>query len=256
MSKEGKYIYCIVASSQERNFGPIGIGERGDEVMTISYENLSMVVSNHPLARFVLEPKTILAHEKVTEKIMREYSSVLPVKFGTVARNADEIRNLLDRRYREFIDLLNYFENKIELNIKCEWKSMDDVFLKIGEEHREIKMLKKKIQQNNCESDTRKMVELGKRVEQELMRRNEEAGDAILSALKKTAVDYKVNKVSDEKMFLNAAFLVDSGREKEFDNIVDDLNEEYGNEVNFIYAGPFSPYNFVDITIYPEDWEE
>ena len=255
MSGEGKYIYGIVASSQERNFGPIGIGERGDEVMTISYENLSMVVSNHPVAKFVLEPKAILAHEKVVEKIMQEYHSVLPVKFGTAARNADEVRNLLDRRYREFMDLLNYFENKIELNIKCEWKSMNDVFLRIGEEHQEIKMLKEKIQQNNCESDIGKMVELGKIVEQELMRRNEDAGDAVLSALKKTAVDYKVNNVSDEKMFLNAAFLVDSGREKEFDNIVDDLNEEYGGTVNFIYAGPFPPYNFVDITIYPEDWE-
>ena len=255
MSEEGKYIYCIVASSQERNFGPIGIGERGDEVMTISYENLSMVVSNHPVARFVLKPGTVLAHEKVIEKIMQEYNSVLPVKFGTVARNADEIRDLLDRRYREFMDLLNCFENKIELNIKCEWKSMDDVFLKIGKEHQEIKMLKEKIQQNNCESDAGKMVELGKIVEQELMRRNEDAGDVILSALKKTAVAYKVNKTSGEKMFLNAAFLVDSGREREFDNIIDDLNDEYSGAVNFIYAGQFPPYNFVDIIIYPKNWE-
>ena len=223
--------------------------------MTISYENLSMVVSNHPLAKVVLEPRAVLAHEKVIEKIMEEYNSVLPIKFGTVARNADEIRNLLDRRYREFMDLLNYFENKIELNVKCQWKDMDDVFMKIGEEHQEIKILKEKIQQNNCESDTGKMVELGKRVEKELLKRNEDAGDAVLSALKKIAVDYKINNVSDEKMFLNTAFLLDSGREKEFDNIVDDLNEKYGNAVKFIYAGPFSPYNFVDITIYPEGWE-
>lgn len=255
MSGEGKYIYCIVASSQERNFGPIGIGERGDEVMTISYENLSMVVSNYPLAKFVLEPKTVLVHEEVIEKVMQEYNSVLPVRFGTVARNADEIRNLLDRRYREFMDLLNYFRDKIELNVKCEWKSMDDVFLRIGEEHKEIKVLKEKIRQNNGESDTGKMVELGKIVERELMRRNEDAGDAILRALKKNVVDYKVNKVSSENMFLNAAFLVDFGREREFDNIVDDLNEEYGGAVNFIYVKSFPPYNFVDINIYPEKWE-
>ena len=255
MSGEGKYIYCIVASSQERNFGPIGIGERGDEVMTISYENLSMVVSNYPLAKFVLEPKTVLVHEKVIEKIMQEYNSILPVKFGTVAQNADEIRNLLDRRYREFMDLLNYFENKIELNVKCEWKNMNDIFLRIGEEHQEIKMLKERIRQNNCESDAGKMVELGKMVEQELMRRNDDACEVILNALKKTVVDYKVNNVSNEKMFLNAAFLVDFGREKEFDNIVDDLNEEHGDAVDFIYAKPFPPYNFVDINIYPENWE-
>ncbi|MCG8341268.1 MAG: GvpL/GvpF family gas vesicle protein [Chlorobiales bacterium] len=255
MSEEGKYIYCIVASSQERNFGPIGVGERGDEVMTISYENLSMVVSNHPLTRIMLEPKTIIAHEKIIEKIMREYNSVLPVKFGTVARNADEIRDLLDRRYREFMSLLNYFENKIELNVKCVWENLNDVLLKIGKEHQKIKMLKKEIQQNDFESDTEKMVALGKIVEGELIRKREDVSDVILSVLKKIAVDYKANDLSDEKMLFNAAFLIDSGREKEFDNIVDDLSEEYKNVVSFIYSGPFPPYNFVDITIYSEKWE-
>ena len=51
MEKEGKYIYCIIESKQERNFGPIGIGERGDEVLTIGYDDLSMVVSNHPITK-------------------------------------------------------------------------------------------------------------------------------------------------------------------------------------------------------------
>ena len=49
--KEGKYIYCIIATSQERDFGPIGIGSRGDDVLTVGYNDLSMVVSNHPMTR-------------------------------------------------------------------------------------------------------------------------------------------------------------------------------------------------------------
>ena len=252
MSETGKYIYCIVASSQERNFGPIGIGGEENEVMTISYENLSMVVSDHPLSKFVLKPETILAHEKVIEAVMKEYSGVLPVKFGTVAKNADEIRDLLDRRYREFMDFLKYFENKIELNVKCEWKSMNDVFQEIGGEHED---LKEKLLANKGGVDKETMIQVGKIVEEELMKKREEVSDAVLNALRKIAVDYKVNRKSNEKSFLNVAFLVDSGREKEFDGVVDDLYEEYGGKVHFSYAGPFPPYNFVDIVIYPENWE-
>ena len=33
--KEGKYIYCIIASSEAQSFGPLGIGGRGDELHTI-----------------------------------------------------------------------------------------------------------------------------------------------------------------------------------------------------------------------------
>ena len=48
MQQEGKYIYCVVETEQERNYGPVGVGARGDEVLTIGYDDLSMVVSNHP----------------------------------------------------------------------------------------------------------------------------------------------------------------------------------------------------------------
>ena len=40
MEKEGKYIYCIIGTKQDRNFGPIAIGESGDEVLTIGYDDL------------------------------------------------------------------------------------------------------------------------------------------------------------------------------------------------------------------------
>ncbi|MCG2820283.1 MAG: GvpL/GvpF family gas vesicle protein, partial [Candidatus Atribacteria bacterium] len=97
MEKEGKYIYCIIDTKQERNFGPIGIGGRGDEVLTIGYDDLSMIVSSCPMTKFIVSRENMLAHMRVIEKVMNEFDSVLPVRFGTVAFNADEIRNLLDR---------------------------------------------------------------------------------------------------------------------------------------------------------------
>jgi hypothetical protein len=50
-------------------------------------------------------------------------------------------------------------------------------------------------------------------------------------------------------MFLNAAFLVDKGREKEFDNRVDELERSYGDRVKFKYVGPVPPFNFVNIVV-------
>ena len=70
MEKEGKYIYCVIASSQERSFGPMGIGERGDDVSTIGYNDLSMVVSSHPIAKLVVNREDMIAHEKVIEAVM------------------------------------------------------------------------------------------------------------------------------------------------------------------------------------------
>jgi len=256
VEKEGKYIYCIIGAKQERNFGPIGIGGRGDEVSTISYDDLSMVAGNCLMSKLEVSRQNLLAHEKVIEEVMKEFDSVLPVRFGTIASGADEIRNLLDRRCREFKTALRDMEHKIELGVKGIWKNMDVVFKEIVEENKDIKKMKEKLQNDKTKKNIQAKMEIGKMVAQSLERKKEKEAEKIVDTLRRTVVNYKLNKTMGDEMFMNAAFLVDKGREKEFDNIMDDLSEEYKNRVKFMYAGPLPVYNFVSIVIYPEEWEK
>jgi len=255
MEKEGKYIYCIIGTKQERNFGPMGIGARGDEVLTIGYDDLSMVVSNHPLARLAANRENMLAHQKVIEEVMKEFDSVLPVRFGTIASSADEIRNLLDRRYREFKSALIDMDHKVELGIKGIWKNMDVIFNEIVEENETIKNLKNAVEEKDSRNAQAKM-EVGRLVKQALDKKKEKQAEEIVDRLRRTSYEHKLNKTIGDEMFMNAAFLVNKGREKEFDNIVDDLSDEYENKIKFMYAGPLPVFNFVNIVIYPEEWEK
>jgi uncharacterized protein YpuA (DUF1002 family) len=99
-------------------------------------------------------------------------------------------------------------------------------------------------------------MEVGKMVEKALEKKKEKEAERIVDALRRTSSDYKLNKTISDEMFVNAAFLVDKGREKEFDNIMDDLSEEYKDRVKFMYTGPLPVFNFVNIVIYPEEWEK
>jgi hypothetical protein len=256
MEQEGKYIYCIIETKQERNFGPIGIGGRGDEVLTISYDELSMVVSNHLMTKMVVSRENLISHEKVIEEVMKEFDSVLPVRFGTIATNADEIRNLLDRRYREFKNLLRQMERKVELGVKGLWKNMGLIFEEIVEENKEIKRTKQNLERDKTRKAIQTKIEVGRMVARALEKKKEKEQALIIKTLKDTAVDYKLNKTLGDEMFINASFLVDKGREKEFDNIMDDLSEKHKDRIKFIYAGPLPPFNFVNVVIYPEEWEK
>lgn len=255
MIKEGKYIYCIIGTKQERNFGPIGIGGRDDEVLTVGYDELSMIVSNHPMTKFVVSRENMLAHERVIEEVMKEFDSVLPVRFGTVASNTDEIRNLLDRRYREFKILLRDMDHKVELGVKGIWRDMDIIFKEIVEEEKEIKRAKEGIQNDSGKKNIHDRIEVGRMVEEALVKKKEKEAERIIDALRRTFFDCKLNMSIGKEMFINAAFLVDKGREKEFDNIMDDLSDEYKERIKFLYAGPLPIFNFVNIIIYPEEWE-
>ena len=137
---EGQYIYCIVGTGEARNFGPIGIGDRGDPVTTIAYRDLGAVVSSIPMTKYVVSKENMISHEKVIEAVMKDHT-LLPVRFYTVAPNAEEIRSLLRRRYMEFKKLLRELDNKVELGLKAVWRDMDAILQEIMNENAEIKVL-------------------------------------------------------------------------------------------------------------------
>jgi len=255
MEKEGKYIYCIIETKQERNFGPVGIGKRGDEVLTIGYDDLSMVVSNFPLTELTASKENMLAHQKVIEDVMKEFDSVLPVRFGTIASSVDEVRNLLDRRCREFKTVLRDMDHKIELGVKGIWKNMETIFSEIVEENKAIKNLKEALTGKNG-NDMQAKMDLGRMVKKALDEKKQKQAGKIIDRLRRTSYEHRLSNTISDEMFMNAAFLVGKGREKEFDNIMDDLGNEYKNRIKFMYAGPLPVFNFVNIVIYPEEWEK
>ncbi|MCJ7728846.1 MAG: GvpL/GvpF family gas vesicle protein [Sedimentisphaerales bacterium] len=255
MEKQGKYIYCIIETKQERNFGPVGIGGRGDEVLTIGYDDLSMVVSNYPLTKITANRENMLTHQKVIEEVMKEFDGVLPVRFGTIASGADEVRNLLDRRYREFKTALRDMGHKVELGVKGIWKNMDAIFSEIVKENEAISNLKAALAERNS-NDLQAKMGLGRMVKKALDAKKEKQAEEIVDRLRRTSYEHKLNDTIGDEMFMNTAFLVDKGREKEFDNIIEDLSDEYKDRVRFMYAGPLPVFNFVNIVIYPEEWEK
>jgi len=226
---EGQYVYCVIETGGARNFGPIGIGERGDAVITIAYRDLSTVVSSVPMNKYVVSSKTISTHERVIEMVMRDYT-VLPVRFYTVAPNAEDIRNLLRRRYPEFKRLLREMDNKVELGLKCLWRDMNTV-------------LKEVVEESKNRNATDQIIKLA------LQDKKAREGEPIIQPLRKISGNFCLNQTYGDDMLMNAAFLVDKSREKEFDNEVARLAAQYEGRIMFKYIGPAPPYSFVNIAI-------
>eukprot|EP00831_Metopus_contortus_P084274 TRINITY_DN9525_c0_g1_i9.p3 TRINITY_DN9525_c0_g1~~TRINITY_DN9525_c0_g1_i9.p3 ORF type:complete len:191 (+),score=51.25 TRINITY_DN9525_c0_g1_i9:163-735(+) len=168
MESEGKYIYCIISTQNDRVFGSIGIGGRGDEVMTIGYQDLAMVVSNHPMT-IKVKRDNLLAHEMILETVLQEFNSVLPVRFGAIAANADEIRSLLDRRYREFKGLLRDMDHLVELGVRGTWVDMNMIYQEIEAADENIQKEKIRIIEDGSQNDNDKRERIGKIVKQALL---------------------------------------------------------------------------------------
>ena len=255
MQREGKYVYCVVQTEQERSFGPIGVGARGDEVLTVGYDDLSMAVSNHPMAGCAANRENLLAHERVIERMMTEFDSVLPVRFGTIASGAEEVRNLLDRRRREFRTRLADMDHKVELGVKGFWRDMGKVYDELLHENPILKRRKEAVVGRGGR-DLGVRTELGRLVKEALEAKRQRQAQDIADRLRRSSYEHKLNRTIGDEMFINAAFLVGRGREMEFDNVMDSLGEEFGHAIRFLYSGPLPVFNFVNIVIRPEEWEK
>lgn len=242
---EGIYLYCIIGTGEAVNFGDIGIGGRGDAVTTAGYEDISAVISKSNERKYSLSRENLLSHQRVIERVMKDYT-VLPVRFSTIADNIEGIHEVLRKRYEEFKNLLRDMDNKIELGIKAVWKDMDAVFQEILQEDEEIKRLRDRTAVMPTYGDR---INLGKMVQAGLKSKKETEADKMMSSLKTISVDTRDNQVYGDNMVLNAAFLVDMARIKEFDTMVQTIDADYRARMRLKYVGPVPPFNFVNIVV-------
>jgi hypothetical protein len=246
-SEQGKYVYCIIRSQAQHDFGAIGIGGRADRVYTVQYNEFAAVVSNCPLIVFDPTRENALAHEQVNEVVMKDFT-VLPMSFGTVFRTENDIREFLKGTYEALSDVLQKMEGKIEFGLKVNWDK-EKVVHEIEKESEEIRRLKEEILSATSGSTYFSRMQLGRVVESALQAKADSYVAEIYEALRDAAIASRSNKPIGDKMILNAAFLVERDKTKSFDDQISDIARKYENKLSFVYTGPWPPYNFVNIRL-------
>ena len=242
----GKYVYCIIRSDQQREFGGIGIGG-GQRVYTVQHNDLAAVVSDTPIVIYDPTRENVLAHEFVNETVMKEHT-VIPMSFGTVFRSEDDVTELLRSTYQAFSEVLDKMQDKIEFGLKVLW-DRDKVVSALEQDNEEIRRLKDEISRHNSSSTYFARMQLGRLVESSLEETGQRYVADIHEFLKSVAVASRSNKPIGDRMILNAAFLVDRKQENAFDDRVKEISRKYEDILTFKYSGPWPPYNFVNIKL-------
>jgi hypothetical protein len=247
--RDGVYVYCIIESGDQKTFGKIGIGGRGDEVFTIHYRDLAAVVSRAPLIVYDPTRENALTHEHVQEVVMNEHGfTPVPMSFGTLFKTDNDTVEFLKDTYDALRDVLQKMKDKLEFGLKVNW-DREEVLREIEEDNEEIRRLKAEIQTNTQSSTYFARMQLGRLVEQALADRSDSFVREIYDHLRDAAIASRSNKVIGDKMIMNAAFLVARDQAEHFDAKVHDIGKKFEGKLSFRYTGPWPPYNFVTIRL-------
>jgi len=249
ISKEGKYIYGIIRHSGPLDYGPIGMGKRADLVYGINFNGITAIVSNSPVMVYEARRVNMIAHEKVLEEVMKQFT-VLPVRFSTISEHHDDsgILKILEQDYKKFDDLLTKMDGKKELGLKI-LAHEEPIYEAIIEKYDEIRIMRGKLMNLPADKTHYQRMKIGEMVAEALKRETEGYKNNILSVLSPLAEDVKVNDNYGEMMVLNAAFLIKNNMEPDFDKAVYDLDAKLGSLMTFKYVGTLPPYNFVNLVI-------
>lgn len=243
--RSGKYVYCIILTEETLRFGPIGIGTEPADVHTVNYKDIAAVVSDTPLEVYDPTRENVLAHERVNEAVMRDYT-VIPMSFSTVFKTSEDIVELLKTAYDAFRDVLVKMRDKLELGVKVLWEP-EMIIREIEKDDENLRLLRQEISSQKGSTYFARM-QYGRLVDSLLAERSEQLVNDIFGALSSVSVASRANKPIGDKMILNAAFLVSRDRESDFDAKVKEVDARYSN-LKFKFTGPWPPYNFVNIRL-------
>ena len=243
----GRYVYGIIEAKQPLSFGKMGIGGAGEPVYTVNFQDIAAIVSKTSVYIFDPTRENALAHEHVIETVMKTHT-IIPMSFGTVFRTDDDIREVLRSIYVSLKDVLKQMEGKLEFGLKVNW-DRDRIIEELKDADEEIRRFHQEITRKHLQSTYFARMQLGRMIDKALSERSAQYVRDIYEALRGVCVASRDNKPIGDKMIMNAAFLVERDRERDFDAAVNKIAKHYGELLNFKYTGPWPPYNFVNIRL-------
>jgi len=248
MAEERRYIYCVILASPERKFDLLGL--EGEKVYTINYQDIAAVVSNISISYEECDPtrRNMKAHTLVLEMLMKDYT-ILPARFGLISDSEDKLKGLLQKYYSTLKDSIGRLDNRIEIGIKVFWEK-EAMIAELEGKDQSLTKLKEELKTLPPPIAQDKLVKAGEMVRSMIEKWVDRYTDRVYRQLMKVAVDGKKNYPIDMKNIINSAFLVDKAKEKQFDALLDKLDSEYGDKINFKYVKPVPPYNFVNLELY------
>jgi hypothetical protein len=243
MANLSNYLYGIIEEPNNKIFNFKGLFEA--PVYTINYQNLAAVVSDIQLSEIDPTRKNVMTHTVVQEVVLKDYT-LIPMGFGIVANGPASVRSLIALNYNGLAAELQKLAGKIEVEVKVAW---DDKAL-VNENQQLVHKLQNQVAAATSVIETQKRLsEAGRQVEKLVLDLKAKYVDQIYAALKRLAVDSRLNPCSGVKMLLNASFLIERKKENDFIAMVRYLDTRFQGDVNFKYIGPLSPYNFVSIKL-------
>lgn len=251
MTTKGIYIYGIVPNFYSTDmFRSL----ENSGVYAIPLQNISAIVSDRESAHIdYLDRETLgyllVHHQKTIEELMEKgFNMLIPMRLGTIVNSKEEVIKILANGHDLIIDTLKKIEYLTEIDLVVTWADFPDLLKEIAG-HPEIIAMKDNILKKTDTLSQIDQMKVGILVQAKLKEKNTKVELNILDSLASISLDIKTHEVMNDQMVTNSALLIDRNKKAKFEQVIDQLDEEYKGLLNFKLVGPLPCYSFYTIEV-------
>lgn len=241
----GLYLYGIVTDNlPNENLDLIGIDQQ--PVSMKEWQNFTFIYSEAKQKKYLTSRRNLLTHEKVLEDIMNMgLRNLLPLQFGLVIKDWEQITNQLIIPYAEKLNiLLAKLEGKREVSIKVFWLQNAEL-QSLLEEKPELKKQRDSLQGKTLSMD--EIINIGQNLEEGLTERKQIIIDTFRQELNPLATEIIEGENMTEDMIYNSAYLIEWSAEKLFSEIVENIDKRFSDRLRIRYNNFTAPYTFCQL---------
>jgi hypothetical protein len=243
--QNGQYLYAIICSAQEQEWNIRGID--GNAVHNITDEWVSAVVSDISYPRIRPERRHLAAHRQVL-KLLMEKTTLLPMRFGTIAENADEVRRVLSLNRERFLTQLEHVSGKVEMGLRVRW-DVPNVFGYFVTREPELRRMRDRCFSGQGQPTEKEKIEIGQFFDRLINGEREACIRRVEEIIARCCAEIKSNPCRNEREVMNLACLVEHSASAEFEAAVVEAAQLFDDDFAFDYNGPWAPHNFVELNL-------
>jgi Gas vesicle synthesis protein GvpL/GvpF len=244
-SQNGQYLYAIIGNRQVQKWNICGID--GKAVHNITDGGVSAVVSDISYQRIRPERRYLAAHRQVL-KLLMEKTTLLPLRFGTIAENADEVRRVLSLNGERFLAQLDRVSGKVEMGLRVRW-DVPNVFGYFVTREPELRHMRDRCFDAQGQPTEKDKIEIGQYFDRLLNGERESCMRRVEEIIASCCAEIKSNPPRNEREVMNLACLVEHGASAEFEAAVIEAARLFDDDFAFDYNGPWAPHNFVELNL-------
>jgi hypothetical protein len=217
-------------------------------VYAIDSGGLRAVVSDTLSPRVRPERRNITAHQAVLHRLM-EQETVLPMRFGVIARNAEAVKKLLETNRKSIKEHFERLHGRVEMGLRVSWDT-SNIYEYFVATHPVLREERDEVWNKSNDVHRDRKVELGRLYESLRTADRNDCTQKVKEVLMDYCEDIVENPVKREKDVMNLACLVERKHMDEFAKGVFQASKLFDNVYLFDYTGPWAPHNFVTLDLH------